>query len=183
VKANLSTKEENRQILLCNTNRNAKYFLETIKHRDNGKYKKIPNFLIKKTGEVINLHNNDVTSFFLPGFKIERGVVVVSLENDGWLKRRTSDGKYVNWLGDIYDSKVSEKKWRGKLFWDQYTDKQIKETSKVVGKICKKYRIPRTSTGHNVFMEDVEYFKGVVSRSNYNEYWTDINPTFNFELI
>ena len=53
----------------------------------------------------------------------------------------------------------------------------------LVDKICKKYNIPRVTTGHNVFMEDVVYFKGIVSRSNYNEYWTDINPTFNFELI
>ena len=98
---NLNTKGDNRQVLLCNTNRDAKYFLESIKHRNNGEYKKIPNFLIKKNGEVINLHNKDVTSFFLPGFKIEKGVVVVSLENDGWLMRRSSDGKYVNWLGDM----------------------------------------------------------------------------------
>ena len=157
METNLNIKEDNRQVLLCNTNRDAQCFLDTIKYRQNGNYKKIPNFLIKKNGEVINLHNKDVTSFFLPGFKIQKGVVVVSLENNGWLRRRNSDGKYVNWLGDIYDSKVCEKKWRGQLFWDQYTDKQIKETS--------------------------ENFKGIVCRSNYNEYWTDINPTFNFELI
>jgi len=183
VAKHLNTKGENRQILLCNTHRESKYFLDTIKYRANGNYKKIPNFLIKKNGEVVNIHQEDVTSFFLPGYKIKSGVVVVCLENKGWLRRRSKDGKYVDWLDDIYDSKVCEKKWRGKLFWDSYTDLQIKKTSKIVDKICKKYNIPKISTGHNVFMEDVEYFKGIVSRSNYNEYWTDINPTFNFELI
>ena len=37
--------------------------------------------------------------------------------------------------------------------------------------------------GHNVLVDGVENFKGIVSRSNYNEYWTDINPSFNFELL
>ena len=145
--------------------------------------KKIPNFLIKKDGKIIELHQYDVTSFFLPGYKIKEGVIVICLENKGWLRRRNKDGKYVDWLGDIYDSRVFEKKWRGKLFWDAYTKKQTNNLNELVNKICDKYKIPKTSLGHNVLMEGVEDFKGIVSRSNYNEYWMDINPSFNFESI
>ena len=183
MKKTLNIQGENKQILLCNTQRETDLFLKSLDTRNNGKYKKIPNFVIKKDGKVVELHTEDVTTFFLPGYKIRRGVIVIALENRGWLKRRTQDGKYVDWLGDIYHNKVFEKKWRGKIFWDVYSDPQTKQLIELVNKICKKYRIPKESMGHNVLVEGVENFKGIVSRSNYNEYWTDINPSFNFELI
>jgi len=110
-------------------------------------------------------------------------VVIVCLENRGWLTRRSTDGKYVDWLGDIYNNKVFSKKWRNKLFWDRYTDTQIEVTKKLIDKICKNSEIPNEFIGHNVLVDGVENFKGIVSRSNYNEYWTDINPSFNFEIL
>jgi len=48
---------------------------------------------------------------------------LICLENRGWLKRRSKDGKYVDWLGDIYDSRPIEKKWRGIVYWDGYSEK------------------------------------------------------------
>tara|TARA_R110000824_G_scaffold52896_3_gene146783 strand:- start:618 stop:1148 length:531 start_codon:yes stop_codon:yes gene_type:complete len=175
-------KEGNKQILLCNTNRVSKDFLKSIKFRLNGKYKKIPNYLIEKTGKVHNLNKNDVTTEYLEGYTTS-GVVVVCLENIGWLKRRTKDGKFVDWLGDIYINKVHEKKWRGNLFWDEYSDKQMESTLNLIKKVCDKENIPNDFIGHNVLVDGIEHFKGIVSRSNYNEYWTDINPSFNFELL
>ena len=50
-------------------------------------------------------------------------------------------------------------------------------------KICKEHNIPNEFIGHNVLVDGIEHFEGVVSRSNYNEYWTDINPSFKFELL
>ena len=52
-----------------------------------------------------------------------------------------------------------------------------------IEKICKEYNIPNEFIGHNVLVDGIEHFKGVVSRSNYNEYWMDINPSFKFELL
>ena len=37
--------ENNKQILLCNTNRKLDDYLTSIKYRRNGKYNKIPNYL------------------------------------------------------------------------------------------------------------------------------------------
>tara|TARA_R110000744_G_scaffold272277_1_gene385280 strand:- start:230 stop:628 length:399 start_codon:yes stop_codon:yes gene_type:complete len=118
VKPHLGTvKGGYKQILLCNTNRTAKDFLKTIEVRKDGGYKKIPNYLIEKNGKVHHLTKDDSTEYFLTGYHNDNDkVVVVCLENLGWLKRRYDDGRYVTWLGDIYNNKVYEKKWRGKLF-------------------------------------------------------------------
>ena len=179
----LDIREDNvNQILLCNTNRDIKNYLNALKFRNNGKYKKIPNYIIDKKGKTHTPTHRDVSKHYLHGYR-EDGVIVVCLENRGWLKRRSTDGKYVDWLGDIYSSKTFSKKWRNKLFWVKYTDKQIETTKKLIGKICKNKNIPNEFIGHNVLVDGVENFKGIVSRSNYNEYWTDINPSFNFEIL
>ena len=35
--------------------------------------------------------------------------------------------------------------------------------------------------GHNTFIDGVEYFEGVVYRSNYNKESTDLNPSWDFK--
>ena len=177
-------KGEYRQVLLCNSNRSAIDFLKTIKVRKDGNYKKIPNYLIEKNGKTHHLTQDDVTQPFLTGYHNDNDkVVVVCLENLGWLKRRHQDGKYVTWLGDIYNNKVYEKKWRGRLFWDTYTEKQLEGVLVLIKNICEEHKIPFEFIGHNVIVDGVENFNGVVCRSNYNEYWRDVNPSFNFELL
>ena len=52
IKTHSNTKVESKQILLCNTNRNSKDFLNSIKFRLNGNYKKVPNYLIEKSGKI-----------------------------------------------------------------------------------------------------------------------------------
>ncbi len=37
--------------------------------------------------------------------------------------------------------------------------------------------------GNNVRVKGVENFKGIVSRSNYSEFFTDLSPAFNFDKI
>jgi N-acetyl-anhydromuramyl-L-alanine amidase AmpD len=185
VKPLLGTAEgEYKQILLCNTNRITKDFLKSIEVRKDGNYNKIPNYLIEKNGKVHHLTEDDATHHYLTGYhKDGERVIVICLENVGWLRRRHMDGRYVNWLGDIYNNKVYEKKWRGRLFWDSYTEKQIKKVIELTKNLCKKHKIPFEFMGHNVIVDGVENFNGVVCRSNYNEYWRDVNPSFNFELL
>tara|TARA_R100001198_G_C5214005_1_gene198358 strand:+ start:143 stop:706 length:564 start_codon:yes stop_codon:yes gene_type:complete len=172
-----------KQILLCNTNREYKYYTKGIKYRLNGKYQRIPNFVVKKDGKTEFLNKEDVTSFFLEGYHKKDSIIVIALENRGWLRRRSTDGKYVDWLGDIYNNKAHEKKWRGELFWDGYTTEQMKEVAKLIDLICEVKKTEKNFIGHNVLVDGVQDFKGVVSRSNYNEYWTDLGPSFNFEIL
>ena len=171
------------QILLCNTNRDISDYIKSINIRSNVPTSRKPNYIIDKKGKITLLNKDDVTQTYLKGYHTDSSVIVICLENRGWLKRRSNDGKFVDWLGDIYNSKVHEKKWRGKLFWDEYSDKHMKATIKLIKEVCHKNKIPNNFIGHNVLVEGIENFKGIVSRSNYNEYWTDVNPSFNFELL
>ena len=173
-----------KQILLCNTNRQAHDFLKGMEVRKGGNYTKIPNYLIEKNGKIRQLTKDNVTTHFLTGYHKDKDkVIVVCLENLGWLKRRSNDGKYINWLGDIYNKKVYEKKWRGRLFWDIYSKKQFEKVIELSKSLCEEYDIPFEFIGHNVIVDGVENFNGIVCRSNYNEYWRDVNPSFNFELL
>ena len=108
----LNIKEDRyKQIVLCNTNRQSQDFLKGIEVRKDGNYTKIPNYLIEKNGKIHHLTQDDVTTHFLTGYHKDKDkVIIVCLENLGWLKRRSDDGKYINWLGDIYNNKVYEKK-------------------------------------------------------------------------
>ena len=70
-------KEDYKQVLLCNTNRSVNNFLKTIKVRKDGNYKKIPNYLIEKSGKVHHLTQDDVTQHFLTGYHDDNNKVVV----------------------------------------------------------------------------------------------------------
>jgi N-acetyl-anhydromuramyl-L-alanine amidase AmpD len=170
------------QILLCHTNRNEKDFFKSIDWRYSNNDKK-PNYFIDKKGKITQINKEDVTHNYLRGYHTNKSVIVVCLENRGWVKRRSSDGKYVDWLGDIYDKRPIEKKWRGMLYWDPYSDKQMDSTKKLVEELCLEYTIPNHFVGHNTLVEGINKFKGITTKSNYNEFWRDLNPTFNFEIL
>lgn len=181
---NLNIKVDNiHQILLCHTGRNSKDFLKSIGWRYKQISDKKPNYFIDKNGKISLINKDDVTDNYLKGYHKNKSVIVISLENRGWLKRRSSDGKYVDWLGDIYEKRPIEKKWRGMIYWDPYSDKQMQSTKKLVKDLCKEYQIPNHFVGHNTLVEGINRFNGITTKSNYNEFWRDLNPTFNFEIL
>jgi hypothetical protein len=90
---------------------------------------------------------------------------------------------HINWIGDIYKKKVFERKWRDEYFWDPYEKTQLESLSKLTKNLCGEFEIPVDCIGHNVKQEGVEFFRGVVSRSNYDIDFKDVNPSFNFKLF
>jgi hypothetical protein len=44
-------------------------------------------------------------------------------------------------------------------------------------------RIKRQCVGHNTKIDGIVNFEGVVSRSNFNSKYTDLNPSFNFQNL
>ena len=93
--------------------------------------------------------------------------------------------KYIDWVGNIYKRrvKVIEKRWRGFLYWDPYTSKQIKSCLELVEYLCKKYDIPHKCVGHNTYISGIEFFEGIAYRSNYNKEMTDLSPAWDFENL
>jgi len=171
------------QIMVYNTGRSKDLFYEKLKNRNCGKYHQTPHYLIDIKGNIDNLIPEMYYSDILDNASLDNKVISVCLENLGWLRKSPETNNYINWIGDIYNGDVSEKKWRNHIFWANYTDKQYKSLKDLLKKICERNDIPYTSPGHNVKIDGVESICGVVSKSNYAEKWTDVNPSFEFDKI
>ena len=44
-----------------------------------------------------------------------------------------------------------------------------------------KYKIEKNFIGHNTKVKGVESYMGIITRSNFDEFATDLSPAFNFE--
>ena len=162
--------QNKKQIILTNTSRNVKDYLQSLKYRYNGKYDKIPHFLIKKGGEILQLLNTNTYSNHLEPEQVNKTSIIICLENYGWLKKNPLNSSYINWIGDIYKGDVYEKKWRDYFFWQPYTETQIEYTAKLCKKISEETGIPVEVVEHNTRINGVEKFRGITSKSNFDIY-------------
>jgi|TARA_R110000803_G_scaffold124028_5_gene191846 N-acetyl-anhydromuramyl-L-alanine amidase AmpD len=171
------------QIILCHTGRDASNYYNSLKYRMDGDYTKIPHYMITKEGRVVDLIPPGSTSEFFGKKDVDSKSIFIILENLGWLARKPELNNYVNWIGDIYKGEVFRKKWRGHLFWANYTPEQLDSCAELIVQLNKELGVELEYTGHNVRIDSVDKFRGIVSRSNYNNVWTDISPAFNFEEL
>ena len=166
---------------MVNTSRTATDYLNSLKFRYNGKYKKIPNYLITREGDIIKLLENIEHSDYFADANVNRNAIIISLENLGWLQKEQLRNYYVNWIGDIYKGNVFEKKWRDYFFWQPYTESQIISLANLCNELFKETKIKPNIIGHNTKLTGIEKYEGVVVRSNFDVSYTDVNPSFNFE--
>lgn len=175
--------KKKKQIILCHTSREVGEYLTSLKFRYNGKYDKIPNYIITRRGHITQLLPNTGHSNFFKDENINRNSVIISLENLGWLEKKPLKNHYINWKGSIYNEQVYEKKWRDFFFWQPYTTSQIESTAKLCSVLSEELQIEKRTIGHNTFIQGIEKYEGIVSRSNFNSMYTDLNPSFNFETF
>ena len=175
--------KKKQQIILQHTSRNIEEYLVGLKYRFNGRYKKIPNYIVSRDGKVLQLLNNESYGKTFSEENINRNSIVISLENLGWLEKEPLNNQYVNWIGDIYKGDVYEKKWRDYFFWQPYTETQIEYTAKLCKKISEETGIPVEVVEHNTRINGVEKFRGITSKSNFDSVFTDLSPAFNFETF
>ena len=171
------------QIILTETKREYKKYIQSLKYRYNEKNPYLPNYIISKSGEVIKIIDPKDYSCYMENETIDKNSIIISLENFGWLKKNPLEETYSNWIGDITKNKVLKKKWREYYYWDIYSSKQIKSLVNLVIDLCQEFNIPKECIGNNVKQDNVENFKGIVSRSNFNFYNKDVNPSFDFKLF
>lgn len=169
------------QITLCHTSREVDRYLASLQFRYNGKYDKIPHFIITKDGKILQLLPELGYSNFLSNQNANKNSIFISFENLGWVEKKPLSQEYINWEGSIYNGKVYEKKWRDFFFWDPYTDEQIEQASKLCGQLIENLKIRKRCVGHNTKVEGAEDFEGITSKSNYDQRYTDLNPSFRFE--
>jgi N-acetyl-anhydromuramyl-L-alanine amidase AmpD len=170
-----------KQIILCDTFRNSKDYLNALKFRNNGRYKKVPNYLINRDGKVISLISDDDYSNFFEDSDINKNSIIICLENLGWLQKVPLSSDYYNWIGEKLSDNFFERKWREKIYWQKYTEEQLTSLKELCEKLTKKFSINKSFIGHNTKVDGIKIFNGIVCRSNYDNKYTDPNPSFDFE--
>jgi N-acetyl-anhydromuramyl-L-alanine amidase AmpD len=173
--------KKKKQIILAHTSRDVKNYLMSLKYRYNGKYDKIPNYVIDREGKVLQLLNNNEHSNYFAEPNINRNSVIICLENLGWLEKEPLKNSHINWIGNIYKEKIYEKKWRDYFFWQPYTEIQIEKTAELCNHLMNELSITKECIGHNTKINGVERYEGIVTKSNFDSEFTDVSPAFNFE--
>jgi len=179
----VGTHQDKKQIILTHTSRDVEEYLMSLKYRMNGKFTRIPNYIIAKDGSVIQTLSEEHYSDFFHYPQINKESIIISLENLGWLEKVPLKDQYTNWIGNIYKGVPYEKKWRDYFLWEPYTEAQMVSTAELCIKIVNKHNIEKKSVGHNTRISGIEDFGGIVSRSNYDNDFTDVSPAFNFETF
>ena len=177
----LGKQKKKSQIILTHTSRNVENYLASLRYRYNGKFDKIPNYVITKKGQVLQLLNNIEHTNYFGETNINRNSIIISLENLGWLEKQPLENNFVNWIGDIYIGKTFDRKWRDYFFWDPYSEKQIDSLSKICKNIISDMKIQKEVIEHNTKINGIEKFEGIVTRSNFDSNFTDLSPAFDFE--
>jgi hypothetical protein len=174
------THENKTQIILCHTSRGVEEYLTSLNLRFNERYNKIPNYVVTREGRVLELLSETSYSNLFTNIDVNKNSIVISLENLGWLEKKPLKNYYINWKGSIYNEQVYEKKWRDFFFWQPYTNSQIEKTVNLCMQIAESRQIKKRFIGHNTKVDGVETFNGIVTRSNFDTKFTDLNPSFDF---
>jgi N-acetyl-anhydromuramyl-L-alanine amidase AmpD len=169
------------QIVLTHTSRTLFDYMVSVKYRFGGKPVRLPHYIVGRDGKVINLLNDTTNGRFTNSDRINGKAIVISLENLGWLEKEPLKLHHINWIGNIYKEKVVDRKWRDYFFWHPYTDIQLEKTAKLCRELSEKHGIELKCIGHNTKVRGVESFLGIITRSNFDEFATDVSPAFDFE--
>jgi N-acetyl-anhydromuramyl-L-alanine amidase AmpD len=177
----LKKEDKKNQILLTHTGRNVLDYITSLKYRFNGKPLRSPHYLITRDGKVIQVLEDDYNSNLSTNDRVNAKSIVVSLENLGWLEKVPLKKHHINWIGNIYIGEIKDKKWRDYFFWQPYTDVQLEKTAELCKKICEKHKIELRCVGHNTKVKGIESYLGIISKSNFDDFATDLSPAFDFE--
>lgn len=183
LKISTNIESEKTQIIIVHTSRKIDEYLVSLKHRHNGKYNKVPHYVISRKGDIIQLLNNENYTNFFNDPTYDKHSIIISLENLGWLEKEPLKNHYINWIGNIYKEKIVDKKWRDYFFWQPYTNIQLDNLAELCKKLSKELSINLTCIGHNTRTNRMETFNGIFTRSNFDENYTDVSPAFDFEYF
>jgi N-acetyl-anhydromuramyl-L-alanine amidase AmpD len=154
-----------------------------LKYRQNEKYDDIPHYIITKQGKVIELFSTNYSSKTFGTPAVDNKMIKIALENLGWLNKNTITGVLYNWIGDPYRAEPYVKKWRDYYFWDPYTEDQLNSLVELTKDISKEHNIPYQTVPSQGYLSNVIKFTGIVCKSNFLNIYTDINPSFNFNIF
>lgn len=172
-----------KQIILAHSfNHDMRHYIGW-KNRMNGEYKKTAAFSIDAAGLIYKHFDPIFHSKFFGDEEIDRQIIVILIENDGWLIKDVEKNLFITWIGDIYSGppEIVEKRWRGYNYWCPYTKKQFESAIELVKHLCDEFFIPLTIIGHNTKIDNIMDFEGVLYKSNFEKHYTDLSPSWDCE--
>lgn len=176
-------KSKKTQIFLYDTQRRVDDFMMKLRYRNDGKYDDIPHYVITKQGKVIQIFDTNYSSKTFGTKNVDNKQVKIALENLGWLNKNTITGVLYNWIGDPYRAEPYIKKWRNYYFWDPYSEDQLNALVILCKDICEAQRIPYHTVPSQGYLSNAIKFTGIVCKSNFLNIYTDINPSFDFNIF
>lgn len=176
-------KTKKTQIVLCDTNRRIDDFINKIKYRKNGKYEDIPHFVISKMGTIYQIYDTNYYSNTFNDPTIDKKQIKIAIENLGWLNKNTITGFLFNSIGDPYRSEPYIRSWRNRHYWDKYNQDQMTCLKDLCTHLMEKHNIKNMFVGSNGYFSNAPNFDGIVCKSNFSDIYTDINPSFNFNIF
>lgn len=170
------------QIVLTNTFSENMNHITGWKRRLGGKYKRTTNYTIDIYGNIYQHFPPQFHSKFFNISGLDEHIITISIENEGWLVKDVINNSYINYVGNIYNRSdgVIEKNWRNHKYWAPYTKEQINSSINLCKHLCSMFGIPRQAMSHNTKFEDIYNFRGITYKSNYNKYYSDLSPAWNY---
>lgn len=181
----ISTETGKSQIILGNTfNHNMRHFYGWLT-RNYGEYKKTAAYTISQDGIIYEHFDPKYYSRYFRNYQQNLKSIVVLIENDGWLIKDFEKNQFLTWIGDIYREprKVVEKRWRGFNYWSYYSEEQFESAINLVKVLCDRFSIPLNAINHNTKIDSLNNYSGVLYKSNFEKHYTDLSPSWDFELF
>lgn len=172
-----------KMIILANTNSTGMKHFNGWLNRYNGNFKRVAHYTILKNGQIYEHYNPLYSSDFMSKPNIDDKSIIIILENLGYLTKDYEKDLNVDWVGNIYnsDNDVFYRKWRGFDMWDMYTQNQLESAVYLTSKLCNDFNIEKNVISHNTKITNPSEFNGVLYKSNFEKYYLDLNPSWNFE--
>ena len=169
---------DKKQIVLGNTySYGLNHILHTI-NRNAGTYNKCPHFTILKNGTIYQHFETKFYSNYLDN-EYSKDIISIALENIGEIFEE--NGNFYDIYNNKYDSVPFENKWKNCNHWDKYTEEQFTSCINLCNFLLKETKIEKNIVPTNVQKNDIQNFKGVCYRSNYDSKHYDLNPSWDFE--
>lgn len=147
------------------------------------------NYIVLRNGVIHKLSSDD--SFFKVTTKnVDSESITVCLDNLGYLSYNERENTIVDYMGRMYCEEDSDRnvymtkfKWKGFDMWEPYTEEQLASSCFLVKKICDEFNIKKRVISHNTKIESPETLSGVMYRSNFARYYTDLSPAWDYQLF
>lgn len=183
-KNHYQSKNKKTQIILGGSLRKESNHILHLKNKDFGMTKKWSTFTITRSGIIYQHFDPSYYSDYLGVKDVDKKSISIVLENMGMLFYDVNKEYFVNWINEKCDDNfVYEKLWKNCRYWERYTEEQYNSLALLCEFLIKEYGIERDALGFNVHEPDSIGFYGILTRSNYDSDYSDLNPAFDFQKL